>query len=102
MARERARINAFHADDPVVVEIGDEALRGAVVGMGAAEFLDHEPFHMDAGGFDILAVNTVVADQRVCHDDDLPGVGGVRQDFLVTRKGRIENDLPRGLAMRVQ
>jgi len=50
----------------------------------------NEPGHVGPPGFDVLVVDTIIADERVSHGDDLALVGGVREDFLVTGHGSIE------------
>ena len=35
----------------------------------------------------------VVADQRIGHDHDLAGVGGIRADFLVARLGGVDDEI---------
>jgi len=51
---------------------------------------------MDFVGFDILGVDAVVANVRIRKGDDLLAVAGVCEDFLVARKGGIENHLTNG------
>ena len=42
--------------------------------------------------FVIVGVRAVVADLRIGEDDDLAGIGGVREDFLIAGDGGIEDD----------
>ena len=42
---------------------------------------------------DIIAIHTVVVDERICHNDDLPSVGRIRRDFLVSGHARVEHNL---------
>ena len=49
----------------------------------------------DAGpqGLEVVVVDPVIADQRVGHDHELVGVGGVREDLLVAHGRRVEDQL---------
>ena len=39
---------------------------------------------MDTVRLNILIINTLIAYQRVGHDNDLAGVGGISEHFLIT------------------
>ena len=41
----------------------------------------------------VFAVDAVVADQRIGHADDLPGVGRIGEHFLITGHRRVEDHL---------
>ena len=53
---------------------------------------------MDLARLHVLAVGTGIADVRIGKRDDLPTVGRVGQDLLVTRHRCIEDDFADGLA----
>jgi hypothetical protein len=47
---------------------------------------------MDAGGFAVFAIDTVVADVGIGQGDDLTAVGRIGQDFLVAGQRGVEDD----------
>ena len=55
---------------------------------------------MHAVGFFVDGIATGVADVRIRQRDDLPRVRRIRDDFLVTRDGGIENGFADGLSVR--
>lgn len=61
--------------------------------MGSGEFSDDEPGDLDLAGFGVFGVDAVVALEGVGHDEDLAGVGGVGEGFLVADHGGVEDDL---------
>ena len=48
-------------------------------------------------GLDVLGIDPVVAYVRIGKGDDLPAVGGIGEDFLITSQCRIENDFARSV-----
>lgn len=58
--------------------------------------MDDQTCRVDVGRFRIFCIGAVVTDVRIGKRDDLLAITGVRQDFLVTRNGGIENYLARG------
>ena len=58
--------------------------------------------HAGAGGhvhrLDVFVVHPDIADMREGEGDDLAGIGGVCQDFLIARHGRVEADFTDRLA----
>src|SRR5690606_38968955 len=54
---------------------------------------DDETGGMDPVGLHVRGIGAGVADVRVSEGDDLPAVGRIGEDFLVSRHGRIEYDL---------
>ena len=72
------------------VLVGD--LLGAPVGADGRELADDQALDIRPGRLVVRLVGAVVADLGVGENDDLPGIGGVGGDFLVTGKGSIEND----------
>ena len=61
---------------------------------------DDECFEKGFARLDVFEVDSGIADERVRHRDDLPGVGRVRQDLLITRHRGIENDFTHGLTFK--
>ena len=52
-----------------------------------------KPGYVHAVRLGLCLAHAVVADVRRRHDDDLPRVGGIRQDLLVAAHRRVEDDL---------
>jgi hypothetical protein len=97
-ARERPRVHAAQPDHAACLEPFVEVTRCAIVrrrGDGSAE---NDPArsgrrgHVD--GFDVFLVRPHVADMRECESDDLAGIGGIGENFLIAGHGGIEADLP--------
>ena len=57
------------------------------------ELADDQALDIGLGRLVVCLVGAVVADLGIGENDDLPGVGGIGGDFLVTGKGSIKNDL---------
>ncbi len=58
----------------------------------AREFADYEAFNIGLRGFVVGGTGAVIADLGICENDDLSGIGGIGEDFLVTGDGGIEDD----------
>ena len=65
---------------------------GAPVAGDVRELADDEAFDMGPGGFVIGDAGAVIADLRVGENDDLPGIGGIGEDFLISGDRGIEDD----------
>src|SRR5437773_12469530 len=97
MAREGPRVDLADPDDGGIVQIPLEAARGAP-GRGARRDLaNDESGDLEPRGFHVLAVHAVVPDVWIGHGDDLTGVGGIGEDFLVAAEARVEDHFPLGL-----
>ncbi len=75
---------------------------GAPVAGDGGELAHDEAFDVGPRGFVIVAAGAVVADLRVGEDDDLAGIGGVGEDFLVAGERGIEDDLAGALGGRTK
>src|SRR5438093_1415413 len=93
-ADEGARVDPYQTGHAVRPKISIE-IHGALAAR-ADEFADDEPFDPWAPALAGALERPVVADERVRQDDDLPVVGSVRRDLLVTGHRRVEHDLARG------
>jgi len=56
------------------------------------KFADDERFDVRAGSFFIVNIRADVSDVRIGEADDLPGITGVGENFLITGEAGIEND----------
>ena len=63
-------------------------------------FFHNKSAHLRLLRFDIVGVDAVIADLRVRHGDDLPGVRRIGQDLLIPGNTRVETDLSRNLPFR--
>src|SRR5947207_2611743 len=100
MPDQCARINAVNRDDVPAFQISVEGFLRAPTGSYATCFAHHEALDPRAIRFFVFTVNTVVANQRIGHTNDLTGVGGIGKDLLVTRHRGIEDHLAGALAFR--
>ena len=91
-AHQGPRIDAGDAGDVVAEEVFVEGFDGAEIGGDGGEFFNDEAFDLGMGGFVVgLIGDAVVTDLGVGHSDDLAGVGGIGEDFLVADEGGVED-----------
>ncbi len=86
----------------VLLQIFIEAQVSPVIGIDRRQFLDDEPRNVRPLAFDVLAIDAVVADERIGHRHDLTLVGWIGQDFLVAGHGSVEDDFAFGGAGRAE
>ena len=70
-----------------------ERLGVAEVAWLVVVFADDEALRSDQLGFIVFVNDAVVADQRIGHDDDLFGVGGIAENLLIADHRRVEYQL---------
>ena len=88
-----AGVDAAHGDQVVALQPGVEVLGVAVVGrVGDVRAEDRAPGG-GRGRLDVFRVGADVADMGEGEGDDLPGVGGICQDFLVAGHRGVEAEL---------
>jgi len=93
---QSAGIDAADAGDAPPGEVFIQGRGGAPVADYGAKFRDGETAQVGARAFFVHKIDPVIADFRVGHGDDLPAVGRVGQDFLVTGHGSVEAHFARG------
>jgi len=98
MARQFAGINIGNGNGFLGNQIARKALRGAEVAGQQGQVLDDQSRCVDLFGFDILGVDTVVADMGIGERDDLLAIARVGQYFLVPAHGGIEYHFADSLA----
>jgi hypothetical protein len=76
-------------------------IRAPVAG-DARELADDQPFDIRLARFAVGGAGAVIADLRIGENDDLSGIGGIREDFLVTGDGGIEDDFAAALGGRTK
>src|SRR6185312_468465 len=99
-AGQPARVDAGNGHGPATLQVLRQAFAAAPVAGDAWHVAYHQPGCLHLRRFAILGIDPGVADVRVGQGDDLPGVGRIGQDFLVTGHGRVEDDLANRLANR--
>ena len=76
--------------------------RGAVVrGVGDVGLEDaaaHARGGCEVRGFDVLVIGADIADMGEGEGDDLAGIGGIGEDFLIAGDGGVEADFSDGIA----
>ena len=99
---QRARVDARHGDDAAPLQPFVEMAAGAVVrwrgDVGAENGANRAGAHRRGQILDVLGVGPDIADMGKGEGDDLAGIGGVGQDFLVASQRGVEDDLGHGLA----
>jgi hypothetical protein len=76
----------------VAVQIQLRRFRRPPVRRNLREFAYDERFDVRLRGFLIFEVRPDISDVWISQTDDLPGVAGVGENFLVTGEAGIEND----------
>ncbi len=61
---------------------------------------NNQPLDKRMRGFVVVGIGAVIADLGIGQDNDLAGVGGVGEDFLVTSQRGIKNYFPVTFAFR--
>ncbi len=69
-----------------------------VVARDRGEVPDDQRLDLNPRRFLVLPVDSVVSDVRISEGDELPAVGGIGEDFLVSREAGVEDDLAFRLA----
>ena len=104
--RQRPRVEARYADDAAGAQPAVEMFRGAVVRRVGDVGAQHAAAHARRGGevrrLDVLVIGADIADMGEGEGDDLPGIGGVGQDFLIAGDGGVEADLADRFARRAE
>ncbi len=92
VAHQRASVDVPDDRNLVPVQIQLGGFRRSPVGRDLREFPHDERFDVRPRGFLIFEVGADVSDVRVGQTNDLPGIAGVGENFLVTGEAGIEND----------
>lgn len=92
MTHERTRVNIADYRDAVALEILLRGFNRPPIGGEHGEFADDERLDIGLGRFFVVEVGADVPDMRIGEADDLARIARIGENFLVTRKARIEND----------
>ena len=94
--RQAPRVHAGDGGQAVADEKALEPFGRPPVGGRHREIAHHDAAAERLGGLVVLAIGAVVADVGVGERHHLPGVGGIRDDFLIAAHGGVEHELARG------
>ena len=92
MAGQGTGVDAFDTDLVMLVEKIRKGFGASPVAGKVLIFLDDEGFHLNGGGFQVVIVDTVGPGQGIGHGHDLALIRRVRQDLLIPRHARVEDD----------
>ena len=92
---DRARVHPLDAGETVFFQISVKRKRCAPVADNGTEFANDEPGALGHVRLGVLVINAVIANLRKRHGDNLPKVGRVGQDLLITRHAGVKNRLAR-------
>jgi hypothetical protein len=91
-----------NADLPIGFQPAIERLGGAVICGGGDRTAEDEPARGWSCGFDVLSVRSDIPDMGERKSNDLAGVGGVSEDFLISGDRSVEANLANSLSVRAE
>jgi hypothetical protein len=89
---ERAGVDIPDSGNLVAIQIKLGGFRGAPVRRDLRKLADDERFDVGARRFFIVEIRADIADVRISEANNLAGVTGVGENFLITGEAGIEND----------
>ena len=92
VADESARVDIPDSGNLMAIQIELGGFGGTPVRGDLRELANDKRFDVGAGGFFVVEIGANVADVRIGQADDLSGVTGVGENFLITGEAGIEND----------
>jgi hypothetical protein len=92
VADERARVDVADDGDAMAFEIGLRSFARPPVGSEKGKFADDQAFDERLGRFLIIEIGADITDVGIGQADDLPGVAGVGENFLISGEAGIKND----------
>lgn len=92
VADESACIDVPDSRNFVAIQIKLGGFRGAPVRRDLREFAHNERLDVGARSFFVVEIGADIADMRIRQTNDLPGITGVGENFLITGETGIEND----------
>ncbi len=87
-----ARIDVPDNGNFVAIEIELRAFAGTIVGSNLREFADDQGFDVRMRSLFIIEIRAHVADMGIREAHNLPGITGVRKNFLVSGEAGIKNN----------
>ena len=99
-AGELAGVYPTDGDDALFLQVVRQGFRCTEIGWHRLEVLDDEAGCLDSAitGFDVFRIDADIADMGIGQGDNLPGIAGLSQGFLIPGHGCIENDFAGGFA----
>jgi hypothetical protein len=76
----------------VAIQIQLRCFRRAPVGRDLGKLPHDERFDVGPRGLLIFEIRANVSDVRISQTDDLPGIAGIGENFLITGEAGVEND----------
>ncbi len=92
VAHQRPRIDVPDHGNLVAVQIQLRGLRRSPIGRDLRKFAHDERLDVRPRGFLIFEVRADISDVRIGQTDNLPGIAGIGENFLVSGEASIEND----------
>src|SRR5271155_2170442 len=92
MADEGARVDVPDGGNLMAIQIKLRGFRGAPVGRNLRKLSHDQRLDIRAGRFFIIKIGADISDVRIGETNDLAGVAGVGEYFLISRKAGIENN----------
>ena len=92
VADESARVDIPDDGNFMPVQIELSGFCGAPVRRDLRELPNDEGFDVGAGRFFVVEISADIANVRIGETDDLAGVAGIGENFLITGEASIEND----------
>ena len=89
---QRARVDIPDHGNLVAVEVQVRCFRGAPAGSDVREFADDQGFDVGFRRFLIIEIRANVSDVGISQTDNLPGVAGIGENFLVSGEAGVKND----------
>ena len=87
-----ARVDVPDNGNFVAIQIELSRFGSAPIGGNLRKFPDDERLNVRAPRFLVVEIGADIADVRIGQANDLPGVAGICENFLVTGEAGIEND----------
>ena len=97
-SRQSPRVHIGNRNDPLIGQVLLKRSLCAPTAGAPWRLPDDEPGGPHAARLHVLEVDARVADLRIGQGNDLPGIGGIGKNLLVTGHRRIENHLADGHA----
>ncbi len=95
---QRARIDAADTNQIICLQPRVEMFLGTPIRRIGYRGAQHQSACRRFDGLDVFGIRADIADMRKGDCDDLPGIAGVRQDFLIAGHRCVETDFAGGIA----
>jgi hypothetical protein len=92
VADEGARVDVPDDGNFMAIQIKLRGFRGAPVGRNLLKLSHDQRLDIRTGRFFIIKIGADISDVRIGETNDLAGVAGVGEYFLISRKAGIENN----------